>query len=528
MKMNYLKKFGAVALAAVMAVTFAPVASLDVFAAVNTTTKLIDDTNDGTIDVAGNYAASGTALNITGKLTVGKDATIDMRGSTFGDIEVISGATLTLIDNTETKDGKNGAGVATKITLGNSKSTGKVVVNGQNITVTEITGGGIELGSSATLKAVKNFDLSTGTDKTATAVSGTDIELKLEGGTYTGANPATLALPKKNPKAYHDLVGSAPVVGDGDSTTQTYYVGSDFVQKAVDDEKNIYAYNGAVTVKGLKSGKIAKVGPGATGSTTLSATAADKKSLVTVATTYNYVFNRKSNSNKCGTAVYTDMQYAAGKSGLENLKLAQPISANNADTTTGGFINLNKVKDANAVVGISDYERAITLTQADDDKFDKYTAQVGYIDSHDFDPVSHTGENGITFFTADPTALVPNYAGVALVDGTKYVVNRYDLSSTTSPVETQLAAASNMAKKSIRVLKGTSTTGAAEDADDIIHPGEKVDVSAVTSSSIVIERTTTIGTKHNDITLNYGEVFGNNKVEGVADKFKMYPIVWTR
>ena len=33
MKMNYLKKFGAVALAAVMAVTFAPVASLNVFAA---------------------------------------------------------------------------------------------------------------------------------------------------------------------------------------------------------------------------------------------------------------------------------------------------------------------------------------------------------------------------------------------------------------------------------------------------------------------------------------------------------------
>lgn len=91
--MKNLKKFGAVALAAVMAVTFAPVASLNVFAANNVGVDadneyLITATDTVTLNKGGKYSIKtgvATTSSTTLEIAAGGDYTIDIGEHAIGE-----------------------------------------------------------------------------------------------------------------------------------------------------------------------------------------------------------------------------------------------------------------------------------------------------------------------------------------------------------------------------------------------------------------------------------------------------------
>ena len=151
MKNTFLKKAGAVALAAVMAVTFAPVASLDVFAA----TKVIDATG-ATSGSGDTYVLSGTAMTFT----------VTAPGVTVVDVNGVSGATIEVKD----KDAK--------VTIKNSK---KLKNNGTDIPTVNVT---ITTATSVTLCG--NFREGTLTDNASLGFSYGDPRAKVGDNTYVG------------------------------------------------------------------------------------------------------------------------------------------------------------------------------------------------------------------------------------------------------------------------------------------------------------------------------------------------------
>lgn len=433
-------------------------------------------TGNAVIDVNGTYTVSGgagtVAISVSGSAT---NVTIKLSSANASDnvtvnyapaAQTATGASLTIDGGDAYNWNADNGWSTTKVTLANASSFGAITVKG-DIELTDTAG---ELVSSG---------------KIATAFGSLPVATTTDGG-------------------------------------DTYEVGDKLIATRTAAKSDIFAVNGAVKATGLTSGKVAMLSTYSNNGTTISATAADKTSLVKVDTTYTYIFHN-TKVNDYGTSTYEDVRYAAGKGGLTTLALTQPDGSD--------FIKTNYLSGGtayNSVTAIKNYDRAITLTQSDDDKFEK-GVHLTYADSTDYNgytDANASGETGITYFTNDPSSYVADKEGVAKLDGAKYVINRtgtyYDTDDTKRETAlSQLGQASKSAAKSIEIVKGTSETAQAADAYDVVYPNKGVTVSAPTSSSVVVGHVTYIGTKVNK-TKNIGYIFGTNKVEGVNNNEKFF------
>ncbi len=478
MKNTFLKKAGAVALAAVMAVTFAPVASLNVFAA-NTGIQTLDNvantiTTTAIIEENGSYVVSAGGIGTGKTVTVSPSATdvkIDVRGE--DDIKIIiegnKTANVTVASSTYHTDG-----------------------NAKLPHIPEVTVQGVTSASSLAFEG--NL-----------VVSGDAIEVQ----DYLGTNPA---VDTDAAKPYRVTIGDV-AIGTAAAT----------------GTNDLYAVNGAVNVKGLKKGHQAILSSTANVGTTLDATAADDTSLTKVVTKYDYRFYSESLSSY-GTSSYTDVRFAAGSGYWKNALDGQtlPDKKYEGRAISGASINTkylssNATKKGLDIVKIT-YDRAITLTQADKDKWVKSSIKLPYTDGQGEEEykrgTTSFHDAGITYFTTDPTAYVSDETGVAVIDGSKYVISAPDPDGKTDALDDkgvgdELYNVSSFAGKSLAVLRGTSKDRTAVNAWNLLQTKEGVKVTAPTSSSIALGHTTTIGTKSND-TSNKGIIFGANHVEGAA------------
>ena len=476
MKNTFLKKAGAVALAAVMAVTFAPVASLNVFAA-NTGIQTLDNvantiTTTAIIEDNGSYVVSAGGIGAGKTVTVSPSATdvkIDVRGEDHIKI-IIEGnktANVTVASSTYHTDG-----------------------NAKLPHIPEVTVQGVTSASSLAFEG--NL-----------VVSGDAIVVQ----DYLGTNPA---VDEDAAKPYRVTIGDV-AIGTAAAT----------------GTNDLYAVNGAVNVKGLKKGRQAILSSTANVGTTLDATAADDTSLTKVVTKYDYRFYSRSLSSY-GTSSYTDVRFAAGSGYWKNALDGQtlPDKKYEGRAISGASINTkylssNASKNGLDIVKIT-YDRAITLTQADKDKWVKSSIKLPYTDGQGEKEykrgTTSFHDAGITYFTTDPTAYVSDETGVAVIDGSKYVISAPDEKTDAldnDGVGDELYNVSSFAGKSLAVLRGTSRDRTAVNAWNLLQTKEGVKVTAPTSSSIALGHTTTIGTKSND-TSNKGIVFGANHVEGAA------------
>lgn len=142
--MKNLKKFGAVALAAVMAVTFAPVASMNVFAANNVGVDadneyLITATDTVTLNKGGKYSIKtgvATTSSTTLEIAAGGDYTIDIGEHAIGAVTIDAvGAKVTIEASDTTGDGDTTIGTIASITFATPSTTA------QNISSLTLNGG---------------------------------------------------------------------------------------------------------------------------------------------------------------------------------------------------------------------------------------------------------------------------------------------------------------------------------------------------------------------------------------------------
>ena len=450
MKNNLFKKVSAAALAGLMVLTFAPAASLTAFAGAlssHFTDATADHTTNTsyTIVTGGAWALTGPAMASQTITVAGVDVTLYMNGFNVGTIDVVSKGSVTLVDGTAATGVASTSTVgAIKIGNGTTKDkSGKVIINGEHIGFDSISKGGDNEYSSLEIKKAGTITANqAGFDST---FKDNKIKLTIESGEYTDFNPATTYYTTSAETIAKDTIGSNPVAKVGDN----YEVSNDSINAA--EKKNggdVVAYNGAVNVKALKKGKIAYVYVDtAREGTTLSATAADDTSLVTVKTTYNYTFELLSGDR--GTTTYTDTVFGAGAEGLSNV---------NATVTTRGYlgtvttpvarVNTNGIargtynNGSNIVKGVlgGTYDRAVTLTENSKDKFEDGSAVLGYVDLIPSATYKKNGTAvgvpsgwmGISYFTADYSNKAPKNSGLAVIDETKYIIDNRDVENTNS------------------------------------------------------------------------------------------------
>ncbi len=486
MKNNYLKKAGAVALAAVMAVTFAPVASLDAFAA---------NSNVGAGSNNTVITASGVIIEENGTYVVSSEG-------------VAIDATI--------------SGGATKVTFklkGQTDTTKEFTVKGNANTSKDavITVDGSWISKSAAAGDVVDQAVIDSSLKTFGAVK------------FTGTMKVTNNSTQLNSKLA-SAFGTTPVATTDatlDGSSDTFIIGADAINTAASykaplfDSKynDLYALNGAVDVKALKDGHFLKISPSANAGTTVTAKAEDDKSLVKVTTKYAYNFTSSdlNAGQTVGLGSYTDVMFAAGKNGISTLSLTTAPSKDDA-------INTKTLAVSGVTpIAVKQYDRAIDLTENAKDTFDvgmvvPYTDAFNYTSGNK--PTDYSGSFGITYFTKDPTKYASATDGVAVIDGSKYVIDSTSVAKATKTVGTttdsygQLEVASLSAGKTLQVLRGTSASGLAVDAMNTLHSGKDVTVSAPTSASVVIGHIETVGTKYSNW-VNKGYVYGANHVEGI-------------
>ncbi len=480
MKNTFLKKASAVTLAAVMAVTFAPVASLNAFAA-----------NVGVITVGSKNVITGGGATITDDGTY----VLTPGGVNTTPIEVTGSATQVTID----LNGVTSAAVKITGTAKGVKNI-KIVNNGYNEQKT------VEATNYPVIPEV--------------ILTGVDTAASISFSGYMIADGDSDIL---------KYAGSNAAAATGASVNTHLYIG----QLAIDDlargngtGADVYAVNGAVNVKELRDTHIAVLSDKANVGTTLTATAVKGKSLTKAETTYNYTFYSKE-LNGYGTSSYTDVRYAAGASSFENAfdttgfnttDIPNP-TVTGVGSVSGASINTkylsSKVRGKGFGIVKFRYSRALTLTQDDNDKWGK-NVKLPYVDTKIINKSSDDEyvTDGVTYFTKDPTAYVKDYVGVALVDGTKYIID--GSTDETKKKDDELKNVSATAGQSVAILRGTTdNTLLAVNAYNELKTKEGVKVTAPTSASIVLGHTHTVGTKKDNVK-NFGVVFGANNVQGAA------------
>jgi hypothetical protein len=502
MKNNYLKKAGAVALAAVMAVTFAPVASLNAFAAgFNVSAK--DDKGKYTLSTGGDITRV-----TTGGTYVVSDEGISVAIETKDKVTLEIGADKTTVSFTQTC----GAVEIKGSYLSKAPQTGVVV---PNVTIDNVASAGY-------IRINGDMILHVTTD-------GTDVDnLEYRNGT------------NENKHSFKNVFGSTPVAfkvaGGVNNNENIYYVGQDAIDTEVQqNDANIFAANGAVKATGLKDGKVAGIDTNAAIGTTITATAEEGKSLNKTVTTYNYNFyvDENSNQGKTGKSTWTDTRYSAGASSLYKAFTddgAKPdacfegtdgkVTAGTAVLTGAQISTKGLAVKKNVAVTSFTYSRAITLKQDDKDKYEgvvlpyKDNRTIG-VDAHKEtdDTRLACGAKGMSYFTENPISYTEATDGVAVIDGTKYIIDDQDKN------RGELLAVSEDATKSLAILRGTSTDATPENAMNQLSTALGVKVTAPTSSSIVLGHASAItktGEKIADT--NNGYVYGSNHVEGVNTK----------
>ena len=259
--MKNLKKAGAVALAAVMAVAFAPVASLPVNAARGTSVGAGDIENGGKVSAL-MTSKSTSVFNLSENIsaasyTIDKSCTFDLNGHTFVEtVTVTDGATLTLYDSTATTadDGtrayaENGAGTINLGEAGTEADTkddtkaGNLVVNGATIsTAVKITKGSVDI-KDGKVKSVQTAAITTHDDKDKKALTKAS-SISIEGGQVTLATPAgTYAdvLDGKEALKSINISGGVVTVPEKDSSKNAW-------EKAANEDGNFVNITGGVFV----------------------------------------------------------------------------------------------------------------------------------------------------------------------------------------------------------------------------------------------------------------------------------------
>lgn len=262
MKNKAIKKLSAAALAAVMAVSFAPTASLNVFA---------NPADAGKV-------ATGETITGTGDFTLSSCSAVTVDSTATGNVNIdLNGQTVTV-----TIASTNKANVVLSDKDGIYDSGKPKDVRYATLTVTNP-------GNAATL--IINGNLSTGT-----------------------ANPNAL-----KGKDGVSATGSQPVA----KINGNYYVGNTAINTATKDQ-NVEAINGAVVVDELSDGKAATILAGtdnADHDTSIKVTATPSKvSLTDIKTAYSYYTGT---SSRTGSGSYeADAWYAgdAAKAAVEGLK----------------------------------------------------------------------------------------------------------------------------------------------------------------------------------------------------------------
>ena len=226
MKNVTIKKLSAAALAAVMAVSFAPAASLNVFA--NPANK--DAVGNETIDATGSYTlVSSTAVTVNSTAT--GTVNIDLNGQNVT-VTIASGnkANVALYDTDGIRDTTKAGDVRyATLTVSGESNTPSLSISG-NVNTKTVNPTGLK-----------------GTDNVAA----------------TGTQPVA-------------LIGGV------------YYVGNKAINTATDGQ-NISAVNGAVVIDELDDGKSATIVSGANHDTSIKVTATPSKvSLTDIKTTYTY------------------------------------------------------------------------------------------------------------------------------------------------------------------------------------------------------------------------------------------------
>ena len=555
MKMNYLKKFGAVALAAVMAVTFAPVASLNVFAAKGGKDKdsAVAATNNDAME-DGVFAVTGTLKSAT--VSAGSVVTLylaDGAQITSG-ITVQTGASLTLVTTAGSiavDDGTNTLRTATSagaITLGNGASltldaslsggskAKKVDFNGTNaVDVTEIKYNGTDKPASVTIKGGHVGALGALTGATLTVA----------GGVLDNANFSASAVKKtevtggilKNLEN-DDLLNAdkSKVFGDtpvasADEKLTTVYAGNDYINDNKDT--TTYVLNGKVELKDMKAGSMAKISNNQFyGTASLTATAEKHVSLGHVAYTYSYKWKEYSTEkNMTGAATYKADAFYAGADNIAKNVVKLGRGEDDLNTNVLGFTALE--------TPLVKYERAITIdenkdwkdqelaapTDANIDQNGKYEYTVNY-PSGPKKNVRRTVK-GITYYTTDPTKYTDDATTIMVIDGNKYVIGGKDADTDTHydndghPTD-EVAAVADYAEKTIefkRVAGWNKDNKNSKSAESFRTSNKDVKVTAPAETSILnyAEKNVTNGVETND--LHY-EVFGGDyKVNNIPHTF---------
>lgn len=426
--MKNLKKFGAVALAAVMAVTFAPVASLNVFAA---------NTN---VDASNVVTADGASIGDGGSYTLKADSSIDFTSS---GVTVAPGSPA--VEKTVTIDinGQNA-----KITL-NDDDANVIIKNDASLKRGTVPKLDLTATKYKTLTLSGNFELGTAAwDITKSAKVG---------------SPAAADTMKVSGLA----VGSTPVAVINSKT----YVGQAAITRAEADvaaaNASVVAYNGSVSVVDLPDKATASVADSAQAGTKITATADEGLTLQTFKTTYVFKYDAKdaSKSLSSGTKTYVDTRYAVGTT-APAAGFTAPTLESDAAKTTSSILGYTVSGSSTVGVGVRDIYNATvasglaTLTIGVDDVYSAETA-ITYTKGKDwkddsnpiaatagYDTASGTNVRPNTYYTQDPTGQVSS-ADIMLVDGTKYSVTAEASNKTTPSV---------CPAKSVKVLRSSVWT----------------------------------------------------------------------
>ena len=462
--MKNLKKVGAVALAAVMAVTFAPVASLNVFAA-QTVSK-------------GGYVAFGDTISGTGTYYIDNKS-------------LAAGGSITIAD------------VAGDITLDlNGQQKVTVVASGitkdVNLTIVD-TDGGFTDATGAT----KGWgDLAGITD------SGTLKSINFKGNVIVDSDPRTIAT-----KTGFASIGSTPMARLTGGTA--YYLG-----KAISDlagAGDISAENGSVVINGLENGQKADIARDSEPGTDLSVTSAEGVSLTSIVETYTIKYDGKNDAgrNQKGTETVVYKKFVGGNADpstqVTGISDIDDDAAHNSipKKSIEGFTNIFSDGDgANAIKSFT-YDRAITLTEKKDNEFTTVKTPVDAVNA-DNTAKFGVGDDkiaGISYLTNDPTAWEKSTFGIAVVDGNKYIVSDAGVGTNA------ISHAAVMAKSSVQVLRGTAYNADKKNAKAketfTLAGQDDVTVSAASDMNVV-EKVYEADSKSNPVKTRKVAVFGTD------------------
>ena len=375
MKNTFLKKAGAVALAAVMAVTFAPVASLNVFAA---------------------------AITDAGKETVDLGSNNELNDPTIKSIKISTGGVLKITTAGTFKVDINNHDVT--LSLSNEKTTVTIVNSGKTNRQTGVHTVGVDSNSNggsdtgASIVFAGNF-------RYVVTDANVKVTLATAAATVNGANVS-------GSNAISEEYASIPR-GSGAQT--------------------VVAKNGTVNLSGLREGDTACVATDAAAKTTITATAndPDENTLWKYTTTYTFGYyasrdkNYEKGSSRTGLGTYQDVRYYVGSQANGLTKRALTSKGTPKDNETAILAGIFS-DDGVAYKTVKKKTNSNSLTIATSDKMNTpliASTAIDYTPGSDItDAQKYTVADNWdgSYYNFDITDYVKNTNAYAVIDGGKY------------------------------------------------------------------------------------------------------------